>query len=160
MDASLSRRDRTFHTRGTPVASSSRTTRRTRDRKDSRGMSATWAQTAVVECVHPRRPIVAENWPARTRSWPLAVTKLSRSKIPASVECATSTMLDACCRRANFTTPLALGFACAGSHSLERAGPSNNSMSSKLETSDIAERSAPGGGTRGSPRKDARAACA
>jgi hypothetical protein len=59
-----------FHTRGTPAASSSRTTRRTRDRKDSRGMSATWVQTAVVECVRPRRLIVAENWPARTRSWP------------------------------------------------------------------------------------------
>jgi hypothetical protein len=48
----------------------------------------------------------------------------------------------------------------AGSQSLERPGPPNNSMSSKLETSDIAERSAPGGGTRGSPRRDARAASA
>jgi hypothetical protein len=70
LEASLSRRDRMFHTRGTPVASSSRTTRRTRDRQDSRGMSATWVQTAVVESVRPRRPIVAENCPARTRSWP------------------------------------------------------------------------------------------
>jgi hypothetical protein len=48
----------------------------------------------------------------------------------------------------------------AGSHSLERSGLSNDSMSSKLETADIAERSAPGGGTRGSPRRDARAASA
>jgi hypothetical protein len=73
LDASLSRRGRMFHTRGTPVASSSRTTRRTRDRMDSRGMSATWVQTAVVECVRPRRPMVAENWPVRTRSCLVAV---------------------------------------------------------------------------------------
>jgi hypothetical protein len=79
LDVTLSRRGRTFHTRGTPVASSSRTTRRTRDRKDSRGMSATWVQTAVVECVHPRRPIVAENWPLVPEVGLLAVTKLMRA---------------------------------------------------------------------------------
>jgi hypothetical protein len=60
--ASVSRRGHTFRTRGSSTVARPQTARRTDDTKDRQGTAAGSA--------HSRRRMVAESWPAGTKSWP------------------------------------------------------------------------------------------